>query len=49
MPLDRTSVRLGRELTVDPAGETLSGSDAQALLSRPYRKGFQMPEGTIRG
>jgi predicted dehydrogenase len=45
--LGRTSVRLGRELTVDPAGETLSGSDAQALLSRPYRKGFQMPEGTI--
>ena len=45
VPLDRTSVQVGRELTVDPAGETLTGADpeALALLSRQYRAGFQMP------
>jgi predicted dehydrogenase len=46
VPLDKTSFRLGRELTVDPAKETFTNGsrEANALLARDYRKGFAVPQ-----
>jgi predicted dehydrogenase len=42
LPADKLSVRLGRELTVDPKTETFTNGnkDANALLGRDNRKGF---------
>ncbi len=45
--LDKTNYRLGRTLTLDPAAERFTGEgskEANALLSRVYRKPFVMPE-----
>jgi predicted dehydrogenase len=42
--LDDISYQLGRKLTVDPKTETFVGDkEADALLSREYRKGFEVP------
>jgi predicted dehydrogenase len=43
--LGNISYRLGRRLKFDPATETFVGdSEANALLTRDYRKGFVVPE-----
>ena len=44
--LDKTSFKLGAALTVDPKTETFTNGsrDANALLTRPARKGFSVPE-----
>ncbi|HEV3260804.1 MAG TPA: Gfo/Idh/MocA family oxidoreductase [Gemmataceae bacterium] len=45
VPLESTDYRLGRRLTLDPKTETFVGDkDAEALLTRKYRKGFVVPE-----
>jgi predicted dehydrogenase len=45
LALDKTPVRMGRELTVDPKSESFHGNkDANALLRREYRKGFMVPQ-----
>ncbi len=46
IPLDKTRFRLGRELTIDQKTETfIAGSaDANAHLTRAYRKGFVVPD-----
>jgi hypothetical protein len=46
LALDKTEVRMGRELTVDPKNETfMNGSkDANSLLARDGRKGFAVPQ-----
>jgi predicted dehydrogenase len=44
VPLDRTSYRLGRRLTVDVRAERFTGDDeANRMLTRPYRRGFEVP------
>jgi hypothetical protein len=44
IPLDKTSYRLGRKLTLDPKTEMfVEDKEANALLTRPYRKGFKVP------
>ena len=43
--LAETQLRVGRRLTVDPKTESIMGdADAQALLTRNYRKPFAVPE-----
>jgi predicted dehydrogenase len=45
VPLDETNYRLGRRLKVDVKNETFLGDkEADALLTREYRKPFVMPE-----
>jgi predicted dehydrogenase len=45
VPLDETSYRLGRRLTIEPKKETFIGDqEANALLTREYRKPFVVPE-----
>jgi hypothetical protein len=45
LKLDGLSYRLGRKLAVDAKTETISGdAEANALLTRPYRKPFEVPE-----
>jgi predicted dehydrogenase len=46
VPLDKTSFKLGAALTVDPKTETFTGGpkEANALLTRPERKGFSVPQ-----
>jgi len=45
LKLDGLSYRLGRSLTVDPQAETIvNDSEAVALLTRPYRKPFVVPD-----
>ena len=39
-----TKVVLGKRLTVDPANETFGDKEADALLTREYRKGFVVPD-----
>jgi hypothetical protein len=42
--LANISYRVGRALTFDPKNETIVGDkDASALLTRTYRKGFELP------
>ena len=42
---DKTRIALGRRLRVDPAAETIPGNQqAQAMLTREYRKPFVVPE-----
>jgi predicted dehydrogenase len=43
--LDKTPIRFGRELTVDPKNETFTNGskDANTLLAREARKGFAVP------
>jgi GFO/IDH/MocA oxidoreductase family protein len=43
--LDSVKCRIGRKLTVEPAKEIFLGDqDANAMLTREYRKGFEVPE-----
>jgi predicted dehydrogenase len=43
--LDELSYHLGRKLAVDPKTETFPGDrEANAMLTREYRKGFEVPE-----
>jgi predicted dehydrogenase len=45
VPLDRTSYRVGPKLAVDPKREAfVSNAEADAYLTRQYRKGFEVPE-----
>jgi len=45
VPLDSTLCHVGRRLSFDPKAETFVGDkDADALLTRKYRKGFVVPE-----
>jgi len=39
----QTPLTLGRELTIDPTTELSSDSEANALFSRDYRKGYELP------
>jgi predicted dehydrogenase len=42
--LDAVKCRIGRKLTVDPGKEVfLADKDANAMLTREYRKGFEVP------
>jgi hypothetical protein len=44
VPLEETKYRVGRKLKLDPKTETFVGDkEADALLTREYRKGFEMP------
>jgi predicted dehydrogenase len=44
VPLDDNTYRVGRKLTVDPKLETFVGDkEADGLLTREYRKGFEVP------
>ncbi len=43
--LGNISYRVGRSLQIDPATETILNDEAaSALLTRPYRPGFDLPE-----
>ncbi len=43
--LDDIKCRVGRKLTLDPAAERfVADKDANAMLTREYRKGFEVPE-----
>jgi predicted dehydrogenase len=45
MKLQESTYILGRHLTFDPAGEKFVGdSEADALLTREYRSGFEVPD-----
>jgi predicted dehydrogenase len=45
VPLDATSYRVGRRLTIDPQAERFVGDkEADVLLTREYRKPFVVPE-----
>ncbi len=45
LPLDKTLVRVGPKLELDPKTETFTNSkEALPLLRREYRKGFEVPE-----
>jgi hypothetical protein len=42
--LNETNYRLGRRLNIDPKAETFVGDkEADAMLTRQYRKGFEVP------
>jgi predicted dehydrogenase len=44
VPLDETTYQLGRRLTVDPRTERFVGDEeANRYLTRPYRRGFEVP------
>jgi predicted dehydrogenase len=44
VPLDRTNLIVGRRLTLDPQSETfVNDAEANRLLTREYRKGFEVP------
>jgi hypothetical protein len=38
-----TPLRLGRELAIDPATERATDPEANALFTREYRKGYELP------
>jgi predicted dehydrogenase len=45
VPLDQTTYQVGRKLTLDPKAETFLGDpQATRLLTREYRKGFEVPQ-----
>jgi hypothetical protein len=45
LKLEEATYRVGRTLTFDPATEKVVGDpEANALLTRPYRKPFVVPE-----
>ncbi len=39
-----TKLKLGRELTIDPKTERSTDAEANALFTREYRKGFELPK-----
>ena len=42
--IDAASYRLGRKLAIDASRESFLGdSEADAMLTREYRKGFEVP------
>ncbi len=42
--LEEFKLRVGRKLTLDPTAETFVGDkEADAMLTREYRKGFEVP------
>jgi predicted dehydrogenase len=44
LPIDKVQYQIGRRLRLDPAREVFLGDkQANALLTRPYRKGFEVP------
>jgi hypothetical protein len=45
VPLDKTTYQLGTKLYLDPKSETFTDHrEANALLTRPYRAPFVVPE-----
>merc|ERR1712224_762847 len=44
LKLEDTTYQVGKQLELDPAGERFKDEGANALLSRPYRKPFVVPE-----
>lgn len=47
VPLDKSMIQVGAKLTMDPKTETFTGDEAKAanaLLTREYRKGFELPK-----
>jgi predicted dehydrogenase len=45
IPLDKTTYRLGPKLTINPKSESfVNNKAADAMLTREYRKGFEVPE-----
>ncbi|HKB40873.1 MAG TPA: gfo/Idh/MocA family oxidoreductase, partial [Gemmataceae bacterium] len=44
VPIDKTEYRVGRQLRIEPGKEVFVGDkQADAILTRPYRKGFEVP------
>src|SRR5262249_42294714 len=44
LPLDETKYHLGRKLTLEPKSETfVDDKEADKMLTREYRKGFEVP------
>src|SRR5205807_7695352 len=44
LPIDKVQYQIGRRLRIDPTREAFVGDkQADALLTRPYRKGFEVP------
>jgi hypothetical protein len=44
LAIDKVQYQIGRRLRLDPAREVFLGDkQANALLTRPYRKGFEVP------
>ena len=41
--LAKTQLKLGRELTLDPQTERSSDAEANALFTREYRQGYELP------
>jgi predicted dehydrogenase len=41
--LETTPLKLGRELTIDPRTERSTDPEANALFTRQYRKGYELP------
>jgi predicted dehydrogenase len=47
IPLDQTNYRLGRRLTLNPRTERfVNNTQANEMLTRPYRRGFEVPART---
>ena len=44
MDLEKTKFFLGADLVIDPMTERSSDVEANALFTRQYRKGFELPE-----
>jgi predicted dehydrogenase len=45
VPLDETKYHLGRKLAIDPKAETfVKDEEADKMLTREYRKGFEVPK-----
>ena len=45
VPLEGAPYRVGRKLAIDPKTERFIGDkEANGLLTREYRKGFEVPE-----
>ena len=40
---EKTTLKLGRELTIDPQTERSTDDEADRLFTRDYRKGYELP------